>query len=211
MKILKIIPLVLGPVSTNSYLIADPETGDAAVIDPAWDGDVILNEATRKDWRIGQLWYTHAHFDHFGGAAAIALKVKPSIALHPYDRDLWQIKGGAPLFGFTIETGPEPTVALDHGQILQLGRIEFEVRHTPGHTPGHVVFYCPTEAVLFSGDLVFNRGVGRTDLPGGNWDALVNSIQTQVYTLPEITIIYSGHGATTTVGDEKQKNPFVHI
>jgi len=222
---LEIIPLVLGPVSTNCYLIADPDSGDAAVIDPAWDGQVILAEAQKRGWKIGQLWYTHAHFDHFGGAAEIAEALNastypsgtmslstsplPIVALHPLDHELWQNQGGAPLFGMRIDPGPEPTVDLAHGQILRLGNIEFEVQHTPGHTPGHVVFYCAKEAVLFSGDLIFQGGVGRTDLPGGDWEALVESIRKQVYTLPDETRILSGHGEESTVGEEKCENPFV--
>ena len=208
---LEIISLVLGPVSTNCYLIADPDSGDAVVIDPAWDGQIILAEAQKRGWMIGQLWYTHAHFDHFGGAAEIArvLNPLPMVALHPLDHDLWQLKGGAPLFGIHIDPGPEPTVDLAHGQILRLGNIEFEVLHTPGHTPGHVVYYCPKESVLFSGDLIFQGGVGRTDLPGGDWEALVESIRKQVYSLPEDTRILSGHGEETRVGEEKCNNPFV--
>jgi len=228
---LEIIPLVLGPVSTNCYLIADPDSGDAAVIDPAWDGQVILAEAQKRGWKIGQLWYTHAHFDHFGGAAEIAEALKasihpsplgyragsmspstsplPIVALHALDHDLWQNQGGAPLFGIHIDPGPEPTVDLAHSQILRLGDIEFKVQHTPGHTPGHVVFYCAKEAVLFSGDLIFRDGVGRTDLPGGDWEALVESIRRHVYTLPDETRILTGHGEETRVGEEKRKKPFV--
>jgi glyoxylase-like metal-dependent hydrolase (beta-lactamase superfamily II) len=108
-----------------------------------------------------------------------------------------------------IDPGPEPTVDLAHGQILRLGNIEFEVQHTPGHTPGHVVFYCAKEAVLFSGDLIFQGSVGRTDLPGGDWEALVESIRKQVYTLPDETRILSGHGEETRVGEEKRENLFV--
>src|SRR5450759_2914679 len=102
---LEIIPFVLGPVSTNCYLIADPESGEAAVIDPAWDGEIILTEARKDGWRIGHLWYTHAHFDHIGGAAAIAeaLNPMPIVALHPLDHDLWRLQGGAPLFGLRID------------------------------------------------------------------------------------------------------------
>jgi len=208
---LEIIPLVLGPVSTNCYLIADPDSGEAVVIDPAWDGLVILAEAQKRGWKIGQLWYTHAHFDHFGGAAGIAktLNPLPIIALHPLEHDLWQSQGGAPLFGMRIDPGPEPTVDLAASQILRLGNIEFEVRHTPGHTPGHVVFYCAKEATLFSGDLIFRRSVGRTDLPGGDWEALVRSIREQVFTLPDETRLLPGHGEKSTVGEEKRENPFV--
>jgi len=209
---LEIISFVLGPVSTNCYLIADSDSGDAAVIDPAWDGQVILAEAQKRGWKIGQLWYTHAHFDHFGGAVEIAkgLNPQPMVALHPFEHDLWQNQGGAQLFGMRIDPGPEPTVDLAHDQILRLGNIEFEVRHTPGHTPGHVVFYCATEAVLFSGDLIFQGGVGRTDLPGGDWEALLKSIREQVYTLPDETRILAGHGKETSVGEEKRLSPFTN-
>lgn len=208
---LEIVRFVLGPVSTNCFLVADPGSSEAVVIDPAWDGQVILAEAQKRGWKIGQLWYTHAHFDHFGGAAAIAaaLKPPPKIAFHPLEHDLWQMQGGAPLFGMHIDSGPEPTVDIAHGQILNLGSNTFEVRHTPGHTPGHCVFHCAQAKVLFSGDLIFQRGVGRTDLPGGDWDALVESIREQVYTLPEDTRILSGHGEETIVGAEKRRNPFV--
>jgi glyoxylase-like metal-dependent hydrolase (beta-lactamase superfamily II) len=210
---LEIKPLVLGPVSTNCYLVADPDSSEAAVIDPAWDGEIIVAETRSRGWQICHLWYTHAHFDHFGGAAAITevINPPPDIALHPLDHDLWQLQGGAPFFGMHIDPGPEPTIDLAHGQILHLGGTAFEVRHTPGHTPGHCVFYCMQAKVLFGGDLIFQGGVGRTDLPGGDWEALEASIRKQVYTLPDETRILSGHGEETTVGDEKYKNPFIRV
>ena len=124
-------------------------------------------------------------------------------------------EGGAPLFGFKIDPGPEPTIDLVQGQILKLGSIEFEVRFTPGHTTGHCIFYVAdagaerSPSVCFCGDLIFQGSVGRTDLPGGNWDTLVESIKTQVFTLPDETRLLSGHGPETTVGQEKKYNPFV--
>jgi glyoxylase-like metal-dependent hydrolase (beta-lactamase superfamily II) len=208
---LEIVPFTLGPVLTNAYLVADPETSEAAVIDPAWDGHIILAEAQKRGWRIGQMWYTHAHFDHIGGAAEIAagLEPPPAVALHKLDLDLWRFQGGAALFGFRIEPGPKPSIDLVHGQTLRLGSLTFEVRHTPGHTPGHCVFYCAQGFVLLSGDLIFQGGVGRVDLPGGDWEELVRSIREQVYTLPEETCLLSGHGPETTVGEEMRGNPFV--
>lgn len=208
---LEIVTFTLGPAVTNAYLIAEPGTGDAVVIDPAWDGHIILSEAKERNWQIGGLWYTHAHFDHIGGAAAIAagLDPRPASALHPADLPLWQVKGGAMLFGFDIDPGPRPSIELYHGQILHLGSLEFEVRHTPGHTPGLVVFYCAQESVCFCGDLIFQGSVGRTDLPGGDWETLERSIRTQIYTLPDETRLLSGHGPETTVGWEKRSNPFV--
>ena len=213
---LEIVPFTLGPAQTNAYLLADPQTREAAVIDPAWDGQLILDEAQKRAWRIGHLWYTHAHFDHIGGAGAIAdgLNPLPLVALHPADHVLWRAEGGASLFGFKIDPGPEPTIDLYDGQTLRLGSARFEVRFTPGHTPGHCIFFLhPSDGspvgICFCGDLIFRDSVGRTDLPGSDTDALVHSIMTQVYTLPDVTRLLPGHGPETTVGYEKQHNPFV--
>lgn len=208
---LEILTFTLGPVATNAYLVADPETKEAAVIDPAWDGQIILKAAQDRGWRIGHLWYTHAHFDHIGGAAAIAdaLNPLPLVALHPDDHVLWRAGGGGAAFGFDIDPGPEPTIDFQQGMKLQLGSNELEVRHTPGHTKGLCVLYVASANVCFCGDLIFNGSVGRTDLPGGDWDTLVKSIRTQIFTLPDETRLLSGHGEETTVGEEKQHNPFV--
>lgn len=208
---LEIATFTLGPAQTNAYLIADSDLGDAAVIDPSWDGELILSEAQKRGWRIAHLWYTHAHFDHIGGAAAIAdaLNPLPLVALHPDDHVLWRAGGGGAYFGLDIDPGPEPTIDLYHGQILQLGDVQFEVRYTPGHTKGHCVFYVAEQKICFCGDLIFQNSVGRTDFPGGDWDTLVNSIKTQIFTLPDETRLLAGHGPETTVGQEKRFNPFV--
>jgi glyoxylase-like metal-dependent hydrolase (beta-lactamase superfamily II) len=208
---LEIVPFTLGPAQTNAYLVADSETRDAAVIDPAWDGHLILAAARQRGWRIAHLWYTHAHFDHIGGAGAIAdaLNPLPIVALHPNDHVLWRAGGGGALFGFDIDPGPEPTIDFYQGQILRLGRVEFEIRFTPGHTPGHCILYVALAGVCFCGDVIFAGSVGRADLPGGSWEQLEHSIRTQVFTLPDETRLLSGHGPETTVGEEKMSNPFV--
>ena len=208
---LEIVTFTLGPVQTNAYLVADSGTRDAVVIDPAWDGHLILSEAQTRGWRIAHLWYTHAHFDHIGGAGAIAdaLNPLPLVALHPNDHVLWRAGGGGKIFGFDIDPGPEPTIDFYQGQILKLGSVQFEVRFTPGHTTGHCVLYVASEKLCFCGDLIFNGSVGRTDLPGGNFETLERSIREQIYTLPDDTRLLSGHGPETTVGDEKRSNPFV--
>jgi len=208
---LEIVSFTLGPAQTNAYLVADSETRDAAVIDPAWDGEVILAGAQQRGWRIAHLWYTHAHFDHIGGAGAIAdaLNPLPLVALHPNDHVLWRAGGGGAFFGFDIDPGPEPTIDFAQGQILRLGSVEFEVRLTPGHTPGHCILYVSSASVCFCGDLIFAGSVGRIDLPGGSWEQLEQSIRTQIFTLPDETRLLSGHGPETTVGDEKRNNPFV--
>lgn len=208
---LEIVLFTLGPAQTNAYLVADADTGDAAVIDPAWDGHIILEAAKKRGWRIAHLWYTHAHFDHIGGAGAIAdaLNPLPLVALHPNDHVLWRAGGGGAMFGFDIDPGPEPTIDFYDGQILKLGSVEFEVRFTPGHTTGHCILYVPLAGVCFCGDLIFAGSVGRTDFPGGSWEQLEASIREQVYTLPSETRLLSGHGPETTVGEQKQSNPFV--
>ena len=208
---LEMVPFTLGPVQTNSYLLADSMSGDAAVIDPAWDGLVILNEARKHNWRIAHLWYTHAHFDHIGGAAAIAdaLNPLPLVALHPDDHVLWRAAGGGPAFGFDIDPGPEPTIDFVQGMTMQLGDSTFEVRYTPGHTPGHCVLYCASAGICFCGDLIFAGSVGRTDLLGGDQEKLFDSIRNQIFTLPDETRLLPGHGPETTVGEEKRSNPFV--
>ena len=208
---LEIVQFTLGPASTNAYLVADPETKEAVVIDPSWDGHLILAEAEKRGWRIGHLWYTHAHFDHIGGAAAIAdaLNPLPHVALHPDDHVLWREGGGGKKFGLDIDPGPEPTIDLVHGMTMKLGSNDFEVRFTPGHTRGHCVLYVAKENICFCGDLIFNGSVGRTDLPGSNFAALEKSIREQIYTMPDETVLLSGHGLQTTVGHEKKNNPFV--
>jgi glyoxylase-like metal-dependent hydrolase (beta-lactamase superfamily II) len=208
---LNILTLVLGPVETNSYLVANEKTKEAVVIDPAWSGELILAEARKRGWHIGSLWLTHAHFDHLGGAGVVAdgLNPPPPVALHPDDQVLWRMQGGAQFFGMQIDPGPEPTIELYHGQTLHLGETELEVRHTPGHTRGSVIFSCPSEKIAFVGDLIFQGGIGRTDLPGGNYEQLIKSIRTQVLTLPDETRLLSGHGPETTVGIERLFNPFL--
>ena len=209
---LEIVSFVLGLAATNAYLVAEPASKLAVVIDPAWDGDLIYREAELRGWRINQIWLTHAHFDHFGGAGAIsdASKAPIPVALHADDHSLWHMGGGAFAFGISeFDTGPEPTVYLEHGMKLALGSQEFEVRHTPGHTPGHVILTYLEGETVFCGDLVFQGSVGRTDLPGGDMPTLLASIQQEVLSLPDEVLLLSGHGPSTTVGMERQTNPFL--
>jgi len=212
---LEVACLTLGPVQTNTYLVADAGAGGAAVvIDPAWDGAGIHQELERRGWSLSAIWLTHAHFDHFAGVAdLVRLSAGPPVvALHPGDQPLWRFNGGAGLFGIpAFDPGPEPGVDLVHGMQLQLGSRKFEVRYAPGHTPGHVMFYCAAERMLFAGDVIFVEGVGRTDLPGGSWELLLDSIQSQVLSLPDEVTIYPGHGPATTVGHERRANPFLNM
>jgi hydroxyacylglutathione hydrolase len=172
----------------------------------------IAAEAEKRGWRIGQVWVTHAHFDHIGGLSRLADSLNRSnltVALHNADLFLWKEGGLGGALDYPVNPGPEPAVDLAVARRLSLGGLQFEVRHAPGHTPGLCIFYCEAEGVLFSGDLIFQGGVGRTDLPGGDWETLLDSIRSQVLTLPDETIILPGHGPETTVRDEKAYNPFV--
>jgi len=203
---------VLGLANTNAYLVGDSTSRNAVVIDPAWDGEVIVQEAKRRGLQITGIWLTHAHFDHFGGMGGIASASQNPIpvALHPDDLPLWRAHGGAELFGFkNFDPGPEPTIALEHGMNFSLGLHNFEVRCTPGHTPGHVMFLAREDGLAFCGDLIFQGSVGRTDLPGGNWATLLRSIQQEVLVLPDETNLLSGHGPSTTIGRERRTNPFL--
>jgi hydroxyacylglutathione hydrolase len=208
---LSIIQFVLGPLENNTYLIADLPTGQAAVIDPSYNSEIVLAEASQRGWTVSNIWLTHAHFDHIAGVSALvaASQVPISVGLHPGDLVLWRQGGGAPYFGMKMETGPDPDLRLTHGQKLELGQSRLEVRHTPGHTRGHVIFYSNPDNTALVGDLIFKGGVGRTDLPGGDHTTLLSSIQAQVLTLPPATRLLSGHGAETTVREEAENNPFL--
>jgi hydroxyacylglutathione hydrolase len=209
---LEIIQIALGMTATNAYLVGENEIKKAVVIDPGWEGERLLREIKKRDWELTSVWLTHGHFDHLGAVGTLVNAYDPPlpVALHPEDQWLWEAQGGAILFGIDgIDVGPEPSIHLHHGQKLSLGDYEFEVRHAPGHTPGHVMFYCQAEAVLFCGDVIFRNSIGRTDLPRGDFDTLLTSIREQVFTLPEDTRLLNGHGPETTVGYEKAYNPFL--
>ncbi len=196
---------------TNTYLLADDLTGEAVVIDPADEGERIVSEAEKHGWRIGSIWLTHAHFDHLAGAAGVADACNPAppVVLHADDYSLWRMQGGAAIFGLQIDPGPEPTIEFQHHQTLFLGKYQFKVLHAPGHSRGHVMFYNEADKVLFCGDVIFQGSIGRTDLPGGDFSTLINSIKTQVLTLPDDTRLLTGHGPESTIGEERKNNPYI--
>ena len=207
---LSIIPLVLGPLENNSYILADTEIKIAVIIDPSFEHETIINTAINHGLMIQQIWITHGHFDHLAGARPISSEFTPSIpiGLHPFDLDLWKNNGGAAAFGFDVVTGDNPEISFTHCQILKIGNHSVELRHTPGHTRGHVTFYIPDAGAAICGDVIFANSIGRTDLPGGDYATLIKSIQEQIFTLPPQTRLLCGHGPDTTVEAEMAHDPF---
>ena len=201
--------LPVGLIQTNCYVAGCPETKECAVIDPGGHPERILAEVERQGLSIKYVLNTHAHFDHTDGNGGIVGASGAPLALHPLDLPLLKASGGAALFGLQADPSPLPDLELQDGDELEVGTLRFNVLHTPGHTPGHVCFYEQAEGVLFDGDVVFYRSIGRTDLPGGDYQQMMDSIRNVLLALPEDTVVYSGHGPATTVGDEKRLNPWL--
>ena len=210
-RMLKIEHFILGPVETNSFLLIDNDTNETVMIDPAGEGSKIREHLNKCKFNLKEIWLTHAHFDHIAGIPDLiqGLIPQPPIYLHQGDEWLFQNSGGAGWFGIQLDTGNIQTTSVVQGDVLRIGKFNFEVLFAPGHTPGHVMFFCGEEELLFAGDVIFRQGIGRTDLPGGDHEMLISSIQTQVFSLPENTRILCGHGPETWVGIERRTNPFL--
>ncbi|MBW6466770.1 MAG: MBL fold metallo-hydrolase [Brevefilum sp.] len=211
---LEIIRLTLGPLPNNVYLLGDPDTGDAVVIDPSYEAQAVLDRAEEKGWTLRGVWLTHGHFDHLAGAGVIANAFTPPLAvgLHPADLAWYENDGGAAKFGMAIPALPEIDLYFEDGMqlCLQEGQAPVaEVRHAPGHSAGHVMFYIESLGALVCGDVIFRQGIGRTDLEDGDLLTLLESIRTQVLTLPDETRLLPGHGPGSTVGYERVNNPFL--
>ena len=209
---MKIHVLPSGPIQTVGYLLTDAASGQAILIDaPGGIMAKVQPVLDKEQCRLTELWLTHGHWDHMQDAAEVKEKTGALIRAHQADQGL--IETPEIMEGFMGQKmglkGAKIDAFFAQGDRLSaLGR-EFEVRHVPGHCPGNVLFYTAGGAVAFVGDALFNGGVGRWDLPGGNYDLLARSIREQIYTLPDETIVFPGHGARTTVGDEKETNPYV--
>ena len=209
---MKIHVLPSGPIQTVGYLLTDAALGQAVLIDaPGGIMAKVQPVLDKEGCQLTELWLTHGHWDHMQDAADVKQKSGALIRAHQADQGL--IETPEIMEGFMGQkmglVGVKIEAFFAQGnRLTALGR-EFEVRHVPGHCPGNVLFYSAGAAVAFVGDALFNGGVGRWDLPGGNYDLLARSIREQIYTLPDATIVFPGHGPRTTVGDEKETNPYV--
>lgn len=207
---LQITTVVSDGFGENGYVVQCTATGELVVIDPGNQVgrfNALLAQAGRAPAGI---LLTHAHLDHLEGVAALKRATGAPIWLHAADRPLYDAAAQqAAMFGMQVDVPPPPDQSWSHGQTYVFGACELEVRHVPGHAPGHVILYSVASALAFVGDVVFAGSIGRTDLPGGDFQALIDGIRAQVLTLPDDTELYPGHGPTTTVGTERAMNPFL--
>jgi glyoxylase-like metal-dependent hydrolase (beta-lactamase superfamily II) len=201
--------LAVGPIQTNCYLIGCPGTLEAAVIDPGWDAPKILSEAEAAGLTINYVLNTHAHWDHISANADIVQATGAKLAIHRLELPLLRARGGADLWGIPVQPSPDPDLQLEESQTLEVGDLTLQVLFTPGHTPGHVSFYEASAGAVFDGDVLFKQGIGRTDLPGGDYQALMHSIRDVLMPLPGETAVYSGHGPATTIAEERLANPWL--
>ena len=213
----------VGPLQCNCSIVADPEAGEAVVIDPGDEADRILLALAETKCRAIALLHTHGHFDHIGGTAGVKRATGASIRIHDADRPLYDaLPDQASFFGLSAQPAIPPDGSFEDGETIAVGRFRLEAIHTPGHTPGSTCFLLGPEGarrgqtpfgdltpILFSGDTLFRRSIGRTDLWGGDTDTILQSIREKLFTLPADLTVVCGHGPDTTIGEERRENPFV--
>ena len=201
-------PLIVGPLMSNCYIVWDEKKKQGVIIDPGDDPQDILDRVKYLGITIKYILATHGHFDHVGGVASLRQNLNAEFLAH--EKDFFFIEDGknaANRWNVDIEQPPRPDRFIKEGDKIKFGEFEFEVLYTPGHSPGGVSFLY--DRMLFGGDTLFQGSIGRTDFRQGSFEDLSNSIKTRLYTLPDDTIVYTGHGPVTTIGDEKKYNAFV--
>ena len=194
-----------------AYLVGDTVTGDALVIDPADNTQEIIAVAKQNKLQINYIINTHGHVDHIGGNAEMQKLTGAKIIVHEDDAIMLTSTPAMMLKMFGAKQSPPADILVKDGMVISAGNIELKVIHTPGHSPGGICLYIP--GYVFTGDTLFVEAVGRTDLPGGSWQVMYNSIQTRIFTLPDDTKVMPGHNygrtPTSTIGHEKKHNPSV--
>ncbi len=205
---MKVVQIPNGQFVENCYLVIDEPSGHCAIIDPGEEAGLIAHQLAAANVQPVAIWITHAHIDHVLGVPRLKQDTGAPVFLHPADRFLYdRVPQQAEAFGMRAEPLPPPDRAFAHGDTARVGGLEFRVRHVPGHSPGSVAFV--GQGAVFGGDVLFQGSIGRTDLPGGDRETLIQSIERELLVLPDSTIVYSGHGPETTVGQERRTNPFL--
>ena len=206
--------LPAGPIQTNAYLLTEPTRGEAVLIDaPGQVWSDVAPLLKKENCRLLELWLTHGHWDHMQGGAEVVRATGAKTRGHAADRAMFEAPEMMERF-MGARLGLEPVKIgawLGQGDRFPALGTEVEVRHVPGHCPGNVLFYFAAARAAFVGDALFRGGIGRTDLPGGSFEQLERSIQEQIYTLPGDTVVYPGHGPSTTVAEEMTNNPYVSV
>jgi len=202
--------LPVGPLQCNCSVIGDETTRDAMVIDPGDDIEDVLALIQKHNLRVKQIVITHAHIDHVGGAMKLRAATGAPILLNQNDYALLKMLDmQAAWIGMRPPGEVKIDEAVSQGRVLKIGDISSSVIHTPGQTEGSICVYFPAEKKLIAGDTLFAGSIGRTDLPGGSMDKIMRSLHTQVLALPDDTEVVPGHGPATTIGEERETNPFL--
>ncbi len=200
--------MVVGPFASNCYIVGSESNKEGMIIDPGAEAEVILEKVKDLELEIKSIVLTHGHIDHIGALKEVKEATGAEVAIHADDAQALQENSVSTMFGLSYPT-PLPADRLLQGEdSMDIGDLHFLVLHTPGHSPGCICLL--GEGIIFSGDTLFNYGIGRADLPGGSYSQLMNSIHTKLMVLPDNTIVYPGHGPDTTIGTERRGNPFLH-
>ena len=199
--------LVVGPLAANCYIVGSESNKEGMIIDPGAEAEVILRKVKDLELDIKSIVLTHGHIDHIGALKEVKETTGAEVAIHTDEAQALQEKSVSTLLGLSYPTPLPADRLLKDGDSMDIGDLHFLVLHTPGHSPGCICLL--GEGIIFSGDTLFNYGVGRADLPGGSYSQLVNSIHTKLMTLPDNTTVYPGHGPDTTIGAERSGNPFL--